>query len=153
MALNTTFVSGAILTAAQMNNLPMGIVSVTSAAATSANVSVETLMITAPSFTAVANRYYRITYSQPVFQYVSGTVNQIAMNIKLTSTAGTLQMSSEVRVASGGNATGICTVVKTFSAGATVLIASFTPQGGGLANAFTGTGYAAQLIIEDMGST
>ena len=55
MALNTTFVSGAILTAAQMNNLPMGIVSVTSVTASSGTTSTEVTRVTAASFTAVAN--------------------------------------------------------------------------------------------------
>ena len=156
MALNTTFTSGAILTAAQMNNLPMGIVSVTNNTSASGVVAVETLAVTSPSFTAVANRYYRITYYEPVVQYVSGTVNQVQLRIRLTNITGTLQQLTEIRLlntVTGGNFTGFTAIVKTLSAGATVFVATFQPSGGGSVNCYRAADSVAQLVIEDMGST
>jgi hypothetical protein len=61
MALNTTFVAGNILTAAQMNNLPFGVVG--KAENTSLSQSVTTLTdLTSLSvtFTGVAGRLYRV---------------------------------------------------------------------------------------------
>ena len=153
MALNTDFTSGQILTAAQMNNMPRGIVSATIGTASSASVAVETVILTSPSFTAVANRYYRITYLQPAFTYQSGTVNSVGMNIRLTNIAGAVQVSTEVKMASAGTCTGVASIVKTLTAGPTVFVATFTPSGGGSVIASGATVYGAQLIIEDMGST
>ena len=153
MALNTDFTSGQILTAAQQNNFPRGLVSVTSNTTSSGTVSVETLTATSPSFTAVANRYYRITYFEPVLQYVSGTVNTGILRIRLTSISGAEQVFSEVKISGANNATGIVTTVKTLTAGATVLVATFAPAGGGSMNCFRSATATAQLIIEDMGST
>jgi hypothetical protein len=62
MAVNTTFTSGAILTAAQMNNLPWGIVGYATKATTQASITTETdvtgLSIT---WTATAGRVYKFT--------------------------------------------------------------------------------------------
>ena len=88
MALNTDFTTQ-VLTSTQMNNFPRGLVSATNVTATSAQVSVETLRITSPSFTAVANRYYRISYYEPACQFISGTVNNFDLKIRLTNIAGT----------------------------------------------------------------
>lgn len=150
MALNTTFVSGAILTAAQMNNLPMGIVSVTSASASSGTTSTEVTRITAASFTAVANRYYRITYFEPALQYVSGTVNLIELTIKI---GGVAIQFGEVKISSASDNTGTVSITKTLTAAATVVTATMKPVGGGSANAYSAATAVAQLVIEDMGST
>ena len=152
MALNTDFTSGQILTAAQMNNLPRGIVSATIGTSGSASVSTETVILTSPSFTAVANRYYRISYFQPVLSYISGTVTSVSLIIRLTNISGTAQAISEVKLTSAGTATGVCQVVKTLTAGPTVFVATFAPAGGGNVVASGASPYGAQLIIEDMGS-
>ena len=153
MALNTTFVAGAVLTAAQMNNLPFGIVSVTSVTTSSAAVSAETLRITSPSFTAVANRFYRLTYIEPVILYSAGTVQYLDMNIRITSIAGALQQSTALYINSAQRSNGVSMVVKTLTAGATVFVGTFTPAGGGTAIAFAAAATPAQFIIEDLGST
>ena len=153
MAVNTTFVSGAILTAAQMNNLPWGIISATNVTATSSAVSVETLRITSPSFTAVANRYYRISYYEPAIQFVSGTVNSIDVQIRLTSITGTVYQLSNPRIGSVGSNPALCSIVTTLSAGATVFVGTFKPSGGGTAQCYGAATAVAQLVIEDLGST
>jgi hypothetical protein len=61
---NTTFVSGAILTAAQQNNFPRGIMGYAiSTANTSCGTSATDLTGMSITFTAVANRLYRATFS------------------------------------------------------------------------------------------
>ena len=153
MALNTTFVAGNILTAAQMNNLPFGVISATNVIATSSAVSVETLRITSPSFTAVANRYYRISYYEPACQFVSGTVNGFDLKIRLTNILGTQYQLANPKIASAGANAAICSIVTTLTAGATVFVATFQPTGGGTGQCFASATAVAQLIIEDIGST
>ena len=148
---NTDFTAGAILTAAQQNRFPRGIVSQVRGTASSASVSVETVVLTAPAFTAVANRYYRLTYFQPVLSYQSGTVNNVALRIRLTNISGAEQAYCEVKMASAGTATGIATIVTTLTAGSTVFVATFAPSGGGNVIASGATVFAPQLVIEDIG--
>ena len=148
---NTDFTAGQVLTSSQANRFPRGIMQLVTGTASSASVNTETIILTSPSFTAVANRYYRITYWQPVISYQSGTVNHVALNIRLTNLAGALQASSEVKMTSAGNATGITTIVKTLTAGSTVFVATVAPSGGGFVIASGATAFAPQLAIEDIG--
>ena len=153
MALNTTFTVGQILTAQQQNNFPRGLVSVTPVSTTSAAVSVETLRLTSPSFTAVANRYYRISYYEPACQFISGTVNGFDLKIRLTNSAGTVYQLANPKIASAGANAGFCSIVTTLTAGATVFVATFQPTGGGTGQCFASATAVAQLVIEDLGST
>ena len=150
MAINSTFVSGAILTAAQMNNLPMGIVSVTSATAPTGTFTTQVTTITAPSFTAVANRFYRISYFEPVLQFISGTVTVIDMTIKI---GGVAILFGEVKISSATNNVGYITTTRTLTAGANVITGHLTANGGGTGNAFRSATGIAQIVIEDLGST
>jgi hypothetical protein len=153
MALNTDFVAGNILTAAQQNNFPRGLISATGNLISSGSVSVETLSITSPSFTAVAGRYYRISYFEPAIQYVSGTVNFAILRIRLTNIAGTEQVFNEVKIGSASDNSGICQTVRALTAGSTVFVATFAPSGGGNLNCFRSATATPQLIIEDVGSS
>ena len=151
MALNTNFASGDVLTAQQQNNFPRGLVSVTNVNATSAAVSVETLRITSPSFTAVVNRLYRISYYEPACQFISGTVNGFDLKIRLTNIAGTQYQLANPKIASAGANAGFCSIVTTLTAGATVFVATFQPTGGGTGQCFASATALAQLVIEDLG--
>lgn len=150
MALNTTFTSGQILTATQMNNFPRGLVSVTSATAASGTFTTQITTITAPSFTAVANRLYRISYFEPVLQFISGTVNTIEMELKI---GGVDLLFGEVKISSATNNVGFITTTKTLTAGATVITGHLTANGGGTGNGFRSSTAVAQIVIEDLGST
>ena len=128
-----------------------GIVSATSVTAASGNFTAETLRITSPSFTAVANRYYRISYIEPVLQFATGTVNNIGMLIRITNISGAIQNFSEIKIASANNNAGSVQIVKTLTAGATVFVGTVIANGGGQANAYGAANCIAQLIIEDIG--
>jgi len=56
---NTNFSAGAVLTSAQQNRFPRGVMAFTKATASGA-INSEAVQITGSSFTAVANRYYKI---------------------------------------------------------------------------------------------
>ena len=153
MALNTDFVAGNILTAAQQNNFPRGLVSATSVTASSPNFTSETLRVTSPSFTAVANRKYRITYFEPSLQFVSGTVNNVGMIIRITSIAGAIQTFGEIKIQSSNNNTGTVSIVKELTAGATVMVGTVIANGTSpVAIASSSASSVTQLIIEDIGS-
>jgi hypothetical protein len=148
---NTTFVAGNVLTAAQMNNLPFGLVSKTDVTSSVGSITVETVRITSPSFTAVANRLYRISYYEPVLQYDSGTMNTCTMQIRLTNISGAVQQLCEVKMQSLNKTSGLCTIVKTLTAGSTVLVGTVVPSGGSMSAVSSAT-FVTQLIIEDIGS-
>jgi hypothetical protein len=59
---NTQFSSGAVYTADEANRFPRGVMAFGTSTATTTPGAVESTQITASAFTAVANRYYRITY-------------------------------------------------------------------------------------------
>lgn len=85
MAINTTpFVSGTILTAAQMTNLPMGFVGSTGATATTAIVGGTPLSVLSVSLTISANRRYRISGSLGFQPSANSTGNAMYF----TSTSG-----------------------------------------------------------------
>jgi hypothetical protein len=110
MASNTTFVSGAILTAAQMNNLPWGIVAATAGgtsgsgyvrnttspvAITAAGGDVSGMTIT---YTAISSRIYRVTVTlsdifsgggfSPFLLEVTDGSNVVKYQARLTLGAG-----------------------------------------------------------------
>ena len=151
IAPNTTFVSGAIYTASQANAYGFGVVALGTSSTSSAAVAVETLSVTSNSFTAIASRYYKITYYEPTLLYSAGTVTYVDLNIRLTSIAGTLQQAGSVKISSADRSSGIVTIVKTLTAGATVVVGTFTPTGGGTATCFRAANVLAYILVEDIG--
>jgi hypothetical protein len=67
MAVNTTFVSGAILTASQMNNLPWGQVGLATKTTDQAVTTKDDLAGLSVTFTAVAGRVYEASLSINIF--------------------------------------------------------------------------------------
>jgi hypothetical protein len=91
---NTTF-STAVLTSAQMNNLPFGVVSraYNTAATLTVNSTTETELFTAPAFTPVAGRLYRCTYSIG-FIAKTNNIGNIEIHMRKDNTAGTILNNS-----------------------------------------------------------
>jgi len=106
IAPNTTFVANTVLTAAQQNAFGFGIVALGTNAVASSAVSVETLSVTSNSFTAIANRYYKITYFEPTLIYGTGTTSYVDMNIRITNIVGTLKQNANVKLSSADRNTG-----------------------------------------------
>ena len=92
MAVPGTFTTGQVLTAAEMNDLPAGIVASvrsTSATATVASGAI-TAFITSSAFTPVAGRKYRVTYNVGYVYKTTGAGNiYIALRLG-TGTGGTV---------------------------------------------------------------
>ena len=144
---NTDFTAGAILTAAQQNRFPRGVMQLVEATSNQA-IGAENVFITSPSFTAVANRYYRITYYEPRVA-CAGSSNTTTVRIRLTNASGTIFGGGQFFNA-GSSIDSPFTVVAytTFSAGSTVIVGTIAGLTG---NATRTSDLPAQLIIEDIG--
>ena len=82
MTANTTFVSGAILTAAQMNALPWGVVDTTAGGTTSRGFVVKTSSFSIPIVGSIA----QITDFTMTFTPVTGRLYKASYTINLSST-------------------------------------------------------------------
>ena len=149
---NTDFSTGSILTADQQNRFPRGIMAQASG---TGNVSVgttEAVTITASTFTAVANRYYRLTYFEPIATPDAGAGNWIQLKIRLNNATGAIYAAAQSQAtgATAGTAVVTLTSIATFSAGSVVLV------GTAQVNAGTGALYRSgdfigRILVEDIG--
>jgi hypothetical protein len=151
---NTDFSAGATLLASQQNRLPRGVmaraVSPTSYTLTTTETVATDMTVT---FTAVADRYYRVTYYEPQAQ-TGSTLSSTTATIRLTDAAGTIQSSTVFQnETSAQDQQGMtCLAVTTFTAGSVTLV--------GCAKCTTTTGTPAMvrsananaiLLVEDIG--
>ena len=142
------FVAGSILTATQMTALPMGIVALSTTNLVADVTATETVAMQTASFTAYANRYYRITFNFPG-ALVATAGNGLAAKIRLTNAAGTVYGHNSDGNGSTSNFSGMTVVaITTLAAGATVICGTVVSSAG------TGaviTGVPFSLTVEDIG--
>ena len=147
---NDTFTSGQILTAVECNQFPFGVVAYQSDT-TNASFTTEAVNITTPSFTAIANRYYRITFFQPQLEVDAANGYTVFKIRKGTTTAGTLISQGYVTgagAASGPNC-GTVSTITTLTAGAQQICGCLSST-----NTTSKTASASQsgyLLVEDIG--
>ena len=146
---NTDFSSGAVLTADQQNRFPRGVVALTFDTAT-ANFTTEAVDITSTLFTAVANRYYRITYYSPQLQVNAANGYSLIRLRKGTTTAGTqISQGFVSNPTSGLPTSGTVSAVTTLTAGSQQVCATITSTNTTSTNtSATNIGY---LLVEDIG--
>jgi len=149
---NTDFSSGAVLTAAQQNRFPRGVMAYNASTTTDSTITTEEIQITSSSFTAVANRYYRITYYEPQIATPATVGTFFVGRIRLTNLAGTQYATGIVQniAAAANNYTLITSAVVTLSAGSTVIVASLS-YSSGTGSATRSATSPAYLLIEDIG--
>jgi hypothetical protein len=112
---------------------------------TSTGFTTETTILTPTAFTAVASRYYRITYFEPS---LANTAIGIS-TMKIKNGATILQQGIVANVAATTGYAGSISVVKTFTAGSVSLSATMQSSATGSAQASgTQPGY---MLIEDIG--
>jgi hypothetical protein len=159
MAANTTFVSGAILTAAQMNALPWGVVDATAGGTsgrgfvtrTAGNITVTTTLadvtgMTA-TFTPVTGRLYKASFAL----YVENGATAQIMQIQITNAANTVQFDSVTNLfASNGSALVSGFVVLTGLSGSTQLKLR-SKTGTNNAAILAVSGLPASFVVEDIG--
>ena len=144
---NTDFTAGAILTAEQQNRFPRGIMQFVGSNSNE-NYTVEEVTLTA-TFTAVANRYYKISYFEP-YMYVSTGTSESAMRIRDTNISGTVLQLAYVGVNATQGNEGNVVCVKTFSAGTRTVVATLR-MGAGTGTAERSASSLAILLVEDIG--
>lgn len=144
---NTDFTTGAVLTAAQQNRFPRGIMAYNAVTTSDTTITSEEVQITGSSFTAVANRYYKITYFEPGLgaSTLSGSAR-----IRLTNISGTVYQLQSVAVASTGGGFVHMSAVTTLSAGTTNFVATLSADSGTIQATRSSTRYAF-LLVEDIG--
>jgi hypothetical protein len=150
---NTNFTAGAILTAAQQNLFPRGIMSFVEKTTNTTPVVAETVILTLPSFTAVANRYYRVSVFFPYLEQTAGAAAVLTGRIrKGTTTAGTVIQYASNYVTASGNDDKFMFMqwVGTLTAGAQQMVATFEASAN--TTVLAATTLPVQMIIEDIGA-
>jgi hypothetical protein len=153
MPANTNFTAGQILTAAQQNNFPRGQMVYAENTTSQFPIGTEAVTITTSSFTAVANRRYRITYFEPGLQNNSGGTPINTMRIRLSSVSGTILLEGSNTVpgsAGSGRLNSTISRVVQFSSGGVILVATLASPGNVMV-ANRGPEAAAHLLVEDLG--
>jgi len=154
IAPNTTFVSGAILTAAQQNAFGFSTVAMSQA---TANYALTTSIATtglSVTFTAIASRNYKISWYEPQCQITNLVSGTTTMQLRVTNAAGTLLQNSFARnyAAVSGTSQMLCMYVGTFAAGSTTIVGcastSSLSDAPALGRQATAPGI---LVVEDIG--
>jgi hypothetical protein len=152
---NDDFTAGQVLTATECNNFPRGVMAravnnTTSYTLTTTETIATSMTVT---FTAVADRYYRITYFEPQAQTATVLSNTTA-TIRQTNAAGTVlnstvfQNESAVQDQSGM----ICVSTNTFTAGSiTVVGCAKSSSVTGAPTLVRDATRVALLLVEDIG--
>ncbi len=145
---NVTFVSGDVLTAAQQNRFPRGIMAYNTASTTDSTITVEELQVTASTFTAEANRLYRVSYYEPGFGSSTGAA--MTMRVRLTNITGAIQQTGIIFNTGTQQQNGFIQNVLSFNAGSVVLVATLQ-NSAGTGSANRSATAQAVLLVEDIG--
>ena len=147
IAPNTTFVSGAVLTAAQQNAFGFGTIAYAALTTGSSGITTIATQITLPAFTAIANRNYKITYAEPNM-FCIGASGEATLTIMVGATTYNSAIQS---TQSGLSCSAMVTAVTTFTAGSTIVLAKLTNfNSTSLTASRTATKYA-YCLVEDIG--
>ena len=144
---NDDFTAGQVLTATECNQFPRGVMGYAEATANYLNFNAIGTVLTV-TFTAVANRYYRITYHEPVL-LGNGAATNVTMTIANVTTA--LQASGTTTNTTYSQQ-GTAIAVETFTAGSITINARLTNTGGTSASAGRSATAPALLLVEDIGT-
>ena len=153
MTINTPFIAGSILTAAQMSNLPFGVagyVSLTSLSQTGIGGTPTDITGATITFTAVANRPYAIFYHG----YHNTTANDVTVGVLLLEGATTLDQAygSETNATLGTTVTGFA--IRTFTDGShTVKLQCLLAAGTGTITAEATATLTYDFVVIDLGSS
>jgi len=132
-------------------SLPRGVMAFTKAT-TSGSINSEQVQITGSSFTAVANRYYKITYYEPSLNSAFSETDTAIGRIRLTNLAGAVQQTANSFVWYTPTPEDMtCVAVTTLTAGTVNLVATLQPSNFPIQATRSATQYAF-LLVEDIGA-
>lgn len=135
-------------------SLPRGVMSFTPVTTSDFSInSNEETQVTGASFTAVANRYYKITYFEPSLNHISGgDVKTAVGRIRLTNVNGAIQQTAKSWLYVT-NEDMLCVAITTLPAGTVTLVGTLQVEGSPVTMIATrsSTQYAF-LLVEDIGA-
>ena len=151
IAPNTTFVSGAILTAAQQNAFGFSTVALTKTTTMSQSGVTTAVDLTGATatFTALASRNYKVTWQT----YATTSIDNTGGTVTLNEGATILQYATTNLISSGAGATISGLYIGTFSAGSHTLKLVGSRAAGGANTVFfqSVATLPTFLLIEDVG--
>ena len=142
---NTNFTSGQILTAQQQNNFPRGVMGYAIGSANSGFTSTADITGMSVTFTAVANRLYKATFSCTVDQNATATVS-----IYLADGSNVTQAQYQNTAVAGVSMLTFSNLF-TVSAGSVTRKIRAATNAGAATVLYTASSYNYGFIIEDMG--
>jgi hypothetical protein len=149
---NTDFTAGQVLTADQQNRFPRGIMSFVERTTNTGTFFAESVLVTLPSFTAVADRYYKVHGFLPL-QESTGAGNQANFQLRIrkgTTTAGTeIQKSNEQTIGNADDMSMSIEWVGTLTAGAQQMVLTFQSSANSIV--YGSATNPMQFWIEDIG--
>lgn len=147
---NTDFTSGEVLTAAQMNKLPRGLMAdVVTSSTTDSSVTAEEVMLTV-TWTAVANRNYRIVYIEPALTGTS--ITSATFRLRSDTVTGTVLNSAVVAISSTSlTFSGLVQSIAPIGAGSQTVVATLQ-YSAGTGTATRSSTRLAMLYVEDVGA-
>ena len=153
---NTTFTAGAILTAAQQNNFPRGlmtaVVTDTNPYTLTTSIAIATGMTV--TWTAVANRIYRITYIEPECSTSTVAASTTTLTLKITNAAGLTYANTTIQTPAAATlkAPMICQAFITPAAGSVTFVGcASTSSTTGAPGLNRGAFSTAKIYVEDIG--
>jgi len=147
---NTTFTSGAILTAAQMNNLPWGLTgSAENLALAQTFTTIVDLTSMSVTFTGIANRRYRVDG----FLLMQSNVAADGVNLQIRNSSNTVLQQAIYPLPLSTSAY-MCAVSVFIAAtgSTTVKLSALRQYGTGTITANGAATYPCQLIVTDIGT-
>jgi hypothetical protein len=149
---NTAFVQGQKLTADNANRYPFGIVAHNEVVASAVVGAAEAVQITSTTFTAIANRFYKVRYFEPAVNAPGGAGGYFFFRLRLSSLTGTQYQQMQVQNSGATSVANfaICERIFTLPAGSTTIVATAQANAAG-GNLFRASNQVAYLIVEDLG--
>jgi hypothetical protein len=134
---------------------PRGIVAFAKTTTSDTTITTEEIQITSSTFTAVADRYYRITYYEPLILTSATALSFVQGIIRLTNLVGTQLETFTVQnprtTSDYFNGSLIVSIVTTLPAGSTVVVGTlFSSAGTAAANRYSVQ--PAYICVEDIGT-
>jgi len=152
---NDDFTAGQVLTATECNQFPRGVMAF-AASTTNYTLTTSTAITTdmTVTWTAVANRYYRISYYEPLVETSTVSASYTALSIRPTNAAGTLTQQGILTTVAAVKNTGSLNVSVIYSSTA----GSKTFVGCAITTSTTGTPLLSRsvfnpsyMLVEDIG--